>query len=372
MQVQLLHSLEDLPELDWRAWSQDNPFIAPAFLRALEATGCTTEETGWQPCHLILYDDLRNPAGFMPMYLKTHSQGEFVFDMAWARAFSQYGLQYYPKLLCAAPFSPVTGPRLLARDQLAKQMLAASAIQVAQRMGVSSVHVLFPDDTDLQVLRDAGYKVREGVQFHWRNNQYASFDNFMSSLNYDKRKKIRQDAKKVSQAGVTFSWKRGKQISNDDLAFFVSCYCNTYYERGREPYLSEAFFRELLRDEPDRLLLITALRDDAPIACAMNMIGNGIMYGRYWGAHQYIPGLHFETCYMQGIRYCIENGIGIFEGGAQGEHKLSRGLLPETTYSAHWIARQEFADAIGRFLDAETEHVDAYRDLLQAHSPFRK
>jgi predicted N-acyltransferase len=214
--------------------------------------------------------------------------------------------------------------------------------------------------------------VRESVQFHWNNAGYADFDAFLASLTYDKRKKIRQEARKVAQADITFEYKRGNQITAEDLSFFFSCYCNTYYERGRQPYLSEAFFSQLLQHAPDSLLLVIAQRQAAPVACAMNMIGNNKMYGRYWGAHEYIPGLHFETCYMQGIRYCIDHGIALFEGGAQGEHKLSRGLLPQTTYSAHWIARPEFADAIHRFLDEETVHVQAYLDELHEHSPFRK
>ncbi len=372
MRVELLHSLAELPDFDWSEWSDGNPFVSPPFLRAMESTGCTSEETGWQPCHLILYDEHNRLAGFMPMYLKTHSQGEFVFDMAWARAFSQYGLQYYPKLLCAAPFSPVTGPRLIGRDEASRHILAQAAIQVAERLNVSSVHVLFPESDDLSVLRQSGYMVRESVQFHWKNADYADFDAFLTSLTYDKRKKIRQNARKVDQAGITFEFRRGTDIAQGDLAFFFSCYCNTYFERGREPYLSEAFFRQLLDQSPESLLLVLAMRNDVPIATAMNMIGNNRMYGRYWGAQEYVPGLHFETCYLQGIRYCVEHGIDVFEGGAQGEHKLSRGMLPEATYSAHWIARPEFADAIHRFLDAETHHVQAYLDELQEHSPFRK
>ncbi|WP_031243764.1 GNAT family N-acetyltransferase [Advenella kashmirensis] len=371
MQVELLHSLADLPDLDWRDWSDDNPFVAPAFLRAMESTGCTTEETGWQPSHLILYDERHEPAGFMPMYLKTHSQGEFVFDMAWAHAFNQYGLQYYPKLLCAAPFSPVTGPRLIGRDRQARQVLAKAAIEVARRMQVSSVHVLFPAQRDLDILRESDYMIRESVQFHWKNEGYADFDQFMASLQYDKRKKLRQDSRKVARADITFEFRRGHEISAETLSFFYACYCNTYYERGRQPYLTQAFFTRLLHESPDSLLLVMALRHGEPIACAMNMIGNNIMYGRYWGAQQYIPGLHFETCYVQGIRYCIEHGIAVFEGGAQGEHKLSRGLLPQATYSAHWIARPEFADAIDRFLNEESRHVQAYLDELNEHSPFK-
>ncbi len=251
-------------------------------------------------------------------------------------------------------------------------MLARAAIEVAQRLRVSSIHVLFPERDELAVLQESGYMIRESVQFHWKNVGYDDFDAFLNSLAYDKRKKIRQQARKVAQADITFEHKRGSQITADDLSFFYSCYCNTYYERGRHPYLSEAFFSQLLQDAPESILLVLAHRDQTPVACAMNMIGNDKMYGRYWGAHEYIPGLHFETCYMQGIRYCIANGILVFEGGAQGEHKLSRGLLPQTTHSAHWIARPEFADAIHRFLDEEKKHVQAYRDELQEHSPFRK
>ena len=239
-------------------------------------------------------------------------------------------------------------------------------------MGVSSLHVLFPNHEDLNILRECGYMIREDVQFHWENRNYEDFEHFLKQLSYDKRKKIRQDRKKALAAGVSFRHLRGWDINRETLDFFISCYQNTYYERGREPYLNSEFFHAYLQKSPENILLVLALRNGQPIACALNIVGDDTVYGRYWGAHEFIPGLHFETCYMQGIEFCIENKYRYFEGGAQGEHKLARGLLPVTTYSAHWIARKDFATAIEAFLDTESRQVGKYVDRLSTHSPFRQ
>lgn len=372
LQISILDSPSDLKADTWQSFCQKNPFASPDFLQTLHTSTCVAPECGWYAQYLYLQDEQQTPLGLMPLYVKTHSRGEFVFDMAWANAFERHGLAYYPKLVCSIPFTPVTGPRLLANNAQHKRILAEQAIEIAKRMGVSSLHILFPHHDDLNILRECGYMIREDVQFHWHNPDYASFEDFLKQLNYDKRKKIRQDRKKVLAAGVNFRHLRGRDIEPETLDFFISCYQNTYYERGREPYLNREFFHAYLQKCPENVLLVLALKNNQPIACALNIIGDDTVYGRYWGAHEFIPGLHFETCYMQGIEFCIDNKFRYFEGGAQGEHKLARGLLPVTTYSAHWIARKDFAAAIEAFLDAETRQVEKYVDMLSTHSPFRQ
>ncbi len=372
LQISILDSPSDLKADTWHSFCQKNPFTSPDFLQTLHASACVAPDYGWYAQYLYLQDELQIPLGLMPLYLKTHSRGEFVFDMAWANAFEQHGLAYYPKLVCSIPFTPVTGPRLLANSLQHKRILAEQAIEVAKKMGVSSLHVLFPNHEDLNILRECGYMIREDVQFHWENRNYEDFEHFLKQLSYDKRKKIRQDRKKALAAGVSFRHLRGRDINRETLDFFISCYQNTYYERGREPYLNSEFFHAYLQKSPENILLVLALRNGQPIACAINIVGDDTVYGRYWGAHEFIPGLHFETCYMQGIEFCIENKYRYFEGGAQGEHKLARGLLPVTTYSAHWIARKDFATAIEAFLDTESRQVGKYVDRLSTHSPFRQ
>ena len=237
---------------------------------------------------------------------------------------------------------------------------------------MSSLHLLFPSDTDMRALREAGFLVRESVQFHWRNAGHADFDAFLASMSHDKRKKIRQDRKKVAAAGLRHRWLRGDAIGADELDFFYQCYRTTYFQHGNPPYLSADFFHRAHRDQPDAFVLILAERDGAPVAAALNLAGGDALYGRYWGATEYVPGLHFETCYMQAIAYCIAHGFARFEGGAQGEHKMARGLLPTPTWSAHWVADPRFADAIQRFLDEETTAVEGYLDELEAHTPFKQ
>ncbi|WP_026640472.1 GNAT family N-acetyltransferase [Bordetella petrii] len=364
-------SLAHVDAQQWNALAGTQPFLRHEFLSALHDTGCAAPSTGWTPYYLVLRRDGRL-AGAAPLYLKTHSRGEYVFDYAWADAFERHGLRYYPKLLAAVPFTPVAGPRLLAGNAQDRLELARGLIELAQGLQVSSLHVLFPDDDDLQALRKAGYMVREGVQFHWRNAGYAHLDEFLAALNHDKRKKIRQDSKKVRNAGVTFRWLRGAQIDDDMLAFFYRCYCHTYFTHGNPPYLSQAFFQRLRARLPQALVLIVAMRDGAPIAAALNMQGGDTLYGRYWGALEFVPGLHFETCYAQSIAYCIEERLACFEGGAQGEHKMARGLLPAPTWSAHWIADARFAAAVEDFLERESAAINSYMGELEAHTPFRR
>lgn len=370
IRLQVIESLSAVDPAQWDALAGPQPFLRHAFLSALHDTGCAAPDTGWAPFYLALWrgDTL---AGAMPLYVKSHSRGEYVFDQLWAEAFARHGLRYYPKLLCAIPFTPVTGPRLLARTHEDRVRLAHGAIELATRLKLSSLHVLFPTDADEAALREAGYSVRQGVQFHWRNQGYAGFDDFLASLNHDKRKKLRQDRKRVAAAGVTFRWRRGADIDDGALRFFHGCYEETYRNHWSTPYLNLDFFQRLHHAMPDAIVLIEALRDGAPIASALNLTDGAALYGRHWGTRVFVPGLHFETCYVQGIEYCLANGIDRFEGGAQGEHKMARGLLPAPTCSAHWIADPRFADAIADFLDREGAAIQDYREELAAHTPFK-
>lgn len=305
------------------------------------------------------------------MYLKSHSHGEYVFDFSWANAYERHGVPYYPKLVSAVPFTAVTGPRLLTHRPEDKALLAQGAVELATQLGVSSLHVLFPDSNDLETLRNMGFMVREGVQFHWKNAGYKSFDAFLGAMTRDKRKKVKQDRRHVTEAGVTFRKLRGLEITEESLDFFYRCYKTTYHSHYSAPYLTPSFFRAIYKEMPESMLLVLALQDGIPVASALNFIGSDSMYGRYWGTTKFISGLHFETCYMQAIEYCIDNSISIFEGGAQGEHKLARGLLPTATWSAHWVADRQFAAAIEQFLQHETNGMNEYVDELEAHTPFK-
>lgn len=370
IEIQVVDSIEDVPADAWNALAGSNPFVQHAYLSAMHVSGCASKRSGWQPLYLLMR---RQDAliGAMPLYLKSHSRGEYVFDHSWADAFQRHGLRYYPKLLSAVPFTPVTGPRLLAKTHEDRVLLARGAIQYARQIDVSSLHVLFPQEEDLAAMSDAGYMQREGVQFHWTNDGYADFDAFLASMNQQKRKKVKQDRRHVAEAGVTFRWLRGLEIDEDALDFFYSCYENTYKEHWNPPYLTREFFGLIHQAMPDTMLLVLAESDGERLACALNIINDGVMYGRYWGTREFVSGLHFETCYMQGIEYCIVNGLDAFEGGAQGVHKMSRGMLPTPTWSAHWIADDRFAHAISEFLDEETAAMDEHIGELEAHTPFK-
>ena len=368
--MELVPSIAALDADAWNALAGAQPFVRHEFLAALEATGCASRRSGWQPCHLALRDGGRL-AGAVPLYLKTHSRGEYVFDFAWADAFERHGLAYYPKLVAAVPFTPVAGPRLLAADAAARAALAHGLAGLPAQLDVSSLHVLFPDDASRDALRDAGFMLREGVQFHWRNAGYADFDAFLAALSHDKRKKIRQERRRVRDAGITFERRGGADVDDALLAFFFRCYEETYRLHGASPYLTFDFFRRLRDALPDALLLVVARRAGVPLAAALDVRSGDTLYGRYWGTLEFVSGLHFETCYLQAIEHCIEAGLAVFEGGAQGVHKIARGLLPTPTWSAHRIADGRFAAAIGAFLERETAGIAEYLDELETHSPFR-
>lgn len=341
------------------------------FLATLEETGCVGGRTGWTPAHIVLTDARGEFAAAAPLYLKQHSYGEYVFDHAWADAYARHGLAYYPKLLCALPFTPVPGARLLARDTAARNALVQAMITQAQALDASSCHVLFPDVQSAQALVHAGWLRRNGVQFHWQNGGYASFDDFLAALEQKKRKNIRAERRKVQEAGVTFTVKDGHSASAADWAFFTHCYNTTYTQHWSSPYLNLKFFELFAQRTPDATILFLAHRAGKPVAASLCIRAGGRLYGRYWGAVEYVPCLHFEACYYQPIEYAIAQNIDVFEGGAQGEHKIARGLAPVPTCSYHWLAEPAFADAIDRYLERERHGVDAYLDELNERLPFK-
>ena len=348
-----------------------NPFNSYAYLRALEESGSATAGTGWHTHFLCIWlkDELH---AAMPMYLKTHSYGEYVFDWSWANAFEQHQLPYYPKLLSAIPFTPVTGTRLLATDEPAFTALL-SALTDQNRSGTaSSCHVLFLPETEALRMQEAGFMLRYGVQFHWTNQDYHDFADFLGQLESKKRKNILAERRKVSAAKISFRHKVGPQISRADWIFFVECYKHTYFQHGGSGYLNLDFFLQLSETMPENLLLITAYREDRPIAASLLFHNKESVYGRYWGCLEYHPCLHFETAYYQPLEFCITNRIRYFEGGAQGEHKMARGFLPKTTYSAHLVNHPAFAEAIERFLKREQIGMNNYFNELVEHNPFSK
>ncbi|GGP23158.1 GNAT family N-acetyltransferase [Silvimonas iriomotensis] len=376
--LKICERLSDIPAPAWNALAGAHPALQHAYLDALEQSGSVDADSGWQPCHLTLWRD-DELAGALLLYRKSHSWGEYVFDWAWARAYEQHGLAYYPKLVSAIPFSPLPGARLLAHTDADRRLLIESAIGITRELGDSSLHILFPHEADARLAADCGMQLREQIQFHWqRDPAWHTFDDFLGSMNHDKRKKIRQERRKSlsGPAGeITVERKFGAAISAADWAFFIGCYNNTYLEHRSQPYLNLAFFRQLHAAMPESCLLIIASRNGQPIAAAFDLVGPDALYGRYWGAQWdeagFVPGLHFELCYYQGLEFALERGLGTFEGGAQGEHKLARGFLPVTTWSVHWLADRRFADAVGRFLKNERQAVDEWAETLSAQTPFR-
>lgn len=378
----ILSSPAEVPADEWNALlardAQPTPFLRHEFLDALHVARCAVDETGWSPHFVTLTDERTGRlAAAAPVYAKQHSYGEYVFDWAWADAYQRNDLPYYPKLLCAVPFTPVQGTRLLAADDDARRRLAATLLAFAEQSDVSSLHVLFPTGDEARLLESMGMMLREGVQFHWLNDGYRHFDDFLGTLEQKKRKNIRAERRKVHDAGVTFRRLTGDRITDADWRFFSRCYRQTYREHFSSPYLNLDFFRTIGATMPENLLLVIAEADGRPIASALAVYrrgehGGGTLYGRYWGAIEHVPCLHFETAYYQLLEFCIEAGLDTFEGGAQGEHKLARGFLPTVTHSAHWLAHPAFSDAVARFLERETEHIHAYVDELREHDPFRR
>ena len=357
------------------AQARPTPFLRHEFLQALHDSRCAVDLTGWQPVYLSLRLSGRL-VGATAAYLKSHSYGEYVFDWAWADAYRRHGLAYYPKLLAAVPFTPVPGTRLLAADAIAKRWLLRALLQLARQSGASSAHLLFPDDDDAAAARAEGWMMRSGVQFHWQNRPgqpWADFTDFLASLQRDKRKKIQQERRRVSDAGVDFEVVEGRHISTELWDHFHRCYTLTYEAHQSTPYLNRAFFEQMARTMPEHWVMFVARRQQRPIAASLVAIdrASGVAWGRYWGCTEPLACLHFEACYYQPLAWCIEQGFQRFEGGAQGEHKMARGLLPVATASAHWLAHPEFARAVDDFLAREGAGVAAWMDELQDRNPFK-
>lgn len=358
--------------------AQPTPFLQHAYLAALHRSGSAAPATGWTPRFITLWDAAGHLQAACPLYLKSHSRGEYVFDWSWADAHHRHGSAYYPKAVAAVPFTPVPGSRLLARDPAARAALIEAALDLCRDQGLSSLHLLFGDPIDLGSAAQAGLLLRHTVQFHWQNRTpvlYRDMEDFLAALNQEKRKKIRQERRKVLEAGVTLRHVRGADISAGDWDFFYRCYEQTYLEHGNPPYLSRSFFEEIARTQPQHWLLFIAERQGRPIASSLIAVSDTgrekVAWGRYWGALERVDCLHFEACYYSPIQWCIAQGYHRFEGGAQGEHKLARALLPVRTSSAHWLSRPEFAQAIERFLERETLGIQDYVEELGRHSPLK-
>ena len=377
MKLEILSSIDTLQADQWNAVAGTrNPFLRYEFLSALEHNGCTGEQYGWLPRHLAAFDRQRRLIGAVPMYLKDNSYGEFVFDHAWADAWQRAGLPYYPKSVVAVPYTPATGPRILTADTPDPEAVATQLIQLAREWSrsenLSSLHWLFTDPQDTQRLQQAGLLLRLGCQFHWSNKGYRDFEDYLSVFNSRKRKKIRRERRYVQEARITFDVVHGNEASDAEIAVMHDFYRTTFESKWGHPTLSLGFFREIAATMGQQLVFIMARKQQRTVAGAICLRSNDTLYGRHWGCYQDYHSLHFETCYYQGIDYCIAHGLKRFEPGAQGEHKISRGFLPEPTWSAHWIAHEGFRNVIARFLDQETEAMHDYMTELSARSPFRQ
>jgi len=382
--TRVLASAQEVTPAAWDALlasgAHATPFFRHAYLRALEDSGSACPATGWTPRYFVVYRGDTLVAATV-LYAKSHSYGEYVFDWAWASAYRQHGVPYYPKGVVAVPFTPVPGSRLLATDEESRDVLLKSLLDYCERTGLSSLHMLFCSTEDQQAAQAAGLMLRHTVQFHWNNTGggYVDFDAFLQTLSQEKRKKIRQERRKVRDAGVAFTHLQGKEIRPADWDFFYACYERTYLEHGNAPYLSRAFFHAIADQLPDHFLLFIANRGVTRIASSLIAIDPpdessnrpGVAYGRYWGAMERVDCLHFEACYYQALEWCIAHGYQRFEGGAQGEHKMARALLPVRTTSAHWIAHPAFAEAVGHFLEREEDGIANYLEDLAARNPFR-
>ena len=379
--VTLVPSIAEIDAAQWDACANPdpatfNPFVSHAFLKALETSRTVGRTTGWLPRHLVLEDENGKVAAAAPAYVKSHSQGEYVFDHTWAEAYVQAGGRYYPKLQIAVPFTPVPGPRLFVKPGpkaiADEELLASAAIEVARQGGLSSIHLTFLAADTATRLRTLGFLTRTGQQFHWQNRGYTSFDDFLATLTSRKRKAARKEREAALAPGIEIEHLTGPAITEVHWDAMFAFYTDTGNRKWGRPYLNRAFFSELGRVMPDRSLLVMAKRDGRYIAGALNLIGGDCLYGRYWGAIEHHPALHFEVCYYQAIEFAIASGLARVEAGAQGEHKLARGYLPVETYSAHWIADPGLRRAVERFLMRESEMVTRFNADLTELGPYRK
>jgi uncharacterized protein len=371
-------SIESISADEWNALElRGNPTLSHEFLVALERAHCVGPHTGWSASHLVLRDEHGALRGAMPLYRKTHSWGEFVFDFSWAQAYAQAGLRYYPKLVSMVPFTPAPGARLLVRRDaidaaIVRRELVQHAVEFAKSQQIATLHAHFIEPDDLEALQSEGFLLRKDCQFHWFNRGYHSFDDFIATFRAEKRKKALRERRKIQEAGVRFRTLRGEEMDAALLEIVFAFSSNTFAQRGNEHYLNTRFFELLCAKQPGSIMVKLAEYDARPIAAAIFFVGPDTLYGRYWGALAQFDSLHFEACYYQGIDYCIEHGIARFEPGTQGEHKIARGFEPTATWSAHWIADERFRRALANYLDQEHEAIDNYMLEVQSHVPFRR
>ncbi len=394
MQTSFVNSIDQVNAADWQSLATvDNPFVSHAYLQALEESGSVGGSSGWQVHHLLLHDQQRL-VGAAPCYIKQHSYGEYVFDWGWANAYQRAGLAYYPKMVCAVPFTPAAGSRLLTvadqvkRVEEIRVMLANALIEEAQRLGASSVHCLFLPEEEAALLveqsgkvqspsggsvsSNSGWLPRHDIQFHWRNQGYQQFSDYLAAFSSKKRKNVNRERRRVGEAGVVMEVLGGEELDDEHWELFYRLYRHTAFKRGGTAYLTEQFFQLIAQRMAKAVVMVLARVDDRYVAAALNFRGADTLYGRYWGCQAEYDSLHFETCYYSAIEYCIAEGIDCYEAGAQGEHKLSRGFLPTTTRSVHWLAHPQFADAVADYLEDEREQIAGYQSMLQAHTPFRE
>ncbi|MEY3338559.1 MAG: hypothetical protein RL245_1551 [Pseudomonadota bacterium] len=378
--ARVVERVAELSAADWNALDHEgSPFTRHEFLAALESTGCIGENSGWRPFIVTLHDS-KGLAAAAPAWLKDESYGEFVFDFAWAQAYARHGLRYYPKLVVAAPFTPATGPRLLVRTDLASDVgqrriwrhtLQQELLNLAERESLSSVHLLFPTEAETAEL-GSEWLPRIDCQFHWHNRNYRNFEDFLGTFTAEKRKKAKRERRRVHEAGIRFESRLGSEASLNEILIAWQLHRTTFLRRGNEPYLSAETFVQIAKTMGDALLFKFAIHDTEIVAVAVFFIGRDTLYGRYWGSAEEFHSLHFETCYHQGIEFCIERGLSRFEPGTQGEHKVSRGFVPTRTHSAHFIAEPRFRAAIADYLEREREAVDRYAKGIEEHVPYRQ
>jgi predicted N-acyltransferase len=377
--IRVIDSLANVAAAEWNALDLGgNPLVSHEFLLALEQTECASDATGWHPRHLLLTDEHNKLIGALPLYLKSHSWGEFVFDWSWASAYSRFGRDYYPKLVSTIPFTPASGPRLLTRkDAAAEQRAIRSALidgllQLTQSLGLSSAHILFASADEQSFLAERGFITRRDCQFHWHNNSFRSFDEFIATFRADKRKKALRERRRVAEQGIRFITLRGQDMTAEQWRMAMRLSAATFHSHGNEHYLNVDFFQTLSNTLSDAVMVKFALLADQPVATAIFYQSNDTLYGRYWGAAAEYHSLHFETCYYQGIDYCIEHGLNHFEPGTQGEHKIARGFQPTQTGSAHWIADPQLERAIRAHADQECLAVDRYMAAVNEQLPFHR
>ena len=376
MNIKQIQSMSQVDSADWNQLAgKDYPFIRHEFLLALEQSGSVCKQTGWKPAHLLVFDEDILIA-FMPLYLKEHSWGEYIFDHQWAQAYQQHGLNYYPKWLTAIPLTPCQGTRIVIRDQIDSftimQLLLTFIKKISEEQNISSWHCLFPTLPQVKLLKSLQLSIREGVQFQWFNKDYQSFDDYLLALSSSKRKMIKRERKRILEQGIELQCIAGPQISSQQWQIFYNFYSMTYLKKGSQPYLNLAFFEQIAANMGEQLLLVFAIKDDNPVAAALSFVGADTLYGRYWGCYDEYHSLHFETCYYQGIDYCIQKGLNRFDSGAQGEHKIARGFEPVTTYSAHWLRDSRFAKAVEHFVIEERKAIEHYKERATSYLPFKQ